>query len=194
MKRFFSACIFCLCVIFASWAEEVKEYFSVGNPIEFMDEKFNLAWSSHPVDVFYIQEYLTKGENFNNYTKMFTVNIVFCDQSPEQALRDKIIELDKRKKFDPVTRYQLSKTDDDWFLTFLVSDADTTKGTGVSLVEADVHCYRTMTIDGKNAIVLLFYSARAYGDDMEKFLKAMKDNAEKWQDAIHKMNFVPEFK
>lgn len=54
-------------------AQSVTEYFDAGNPIKYGDTEFSLAWSSHPQDNYYIQEYLPEGETFDNFKQMFSV-------------------------------------------------------------------------------------------------------------------------
>ena len=52
-------------------------------------------------------------------------------------------------------------------LEFIVSDSSNGK---LNCVEVDIHYYRQLTIQGKKASVLCFYSARAYNDDILPFM------------------------
>lgn len=45
----------------------------------------------------------------------------------------------------------------------------------MNTVEVDVHYYRQMTINGKKASVLCFYSGRAYGDDILPFIQSIPE-------------------
>lgn len=154
-------------------AQSVTEYFSVGDPITFCGTDFVLAWSAHPQEIYYVQEYLPQGDSFENYTKMLTVSIVFWDRTPEQAVNDKIAELEQRKQTDPVTNYIVCEKEGQYMLDFIVSDAKDNK---ISLVEQDLHLYKQVTINGRKACVLTFYSARAYGDDIYPFIQSIPAN------------------
>lgn len=52
------------------FSQETIDYLNVGKTIKFEEQEFNLAWSSHPADNYYIQEWLPKGENFDSYSKI----------------------------------------------------------------------------------------------------------------------------
>ena len=71
------ALISCLTV----FSQEAIDYLNVGKTLKFGKQKYSLAWSSHPADNYYIQEWLPKGENFDNYSQMFTPLIRRTDPS-----------------------------------------------------------------------------------------------------------------
>ncbi|MCM1110352.1 MAG: hypothetical protein NC336_04030 [Clostridium sp.] len=152
--------------------QSVTEYFNAGNPIEFCDTKFYLAWSDHPRDIYYVQEYLPKGETLDHFNQMFTVNVVFWDRTPAEAVQKKIAELEERKKTDPVINYMSFNNEEEteYILDFVVSD---TKGEEIHTVEFNVYHYKQMTIDGRKAMILEFYSARAYDDDITAFFQTL---------------------
>lgn len=189
MKVILSIIITLVCCVSLS-AQSVKEYFSVGNPIEYCGTEFYLAWSVHPQDNYFVQEYLPEGESFDNYNQMFTVNVLFLDITPLDAIKAKIAELEERKQTDPLTNYVVAENDGEYILEFMVSDSN--KGE-INTVEADVHYYKPMTINGKKASVLFFYSCRGYGDDIMPFIQSIPDRRNAWYTGMSNFKSTPEF-
>lgn len=191
MKNLITAMLAMFLFFFSASAETPHEYFSVGNPIKYCGEKYYFGWSAHPNDIYYLQEYLPKGETFERYNKMFTVSVIFWDREPLDVVNAKIAELEERKKTDIVTNYLVAENNGEYILEFIVSD-----GTPEALdcVEVDVHYYRQMTIDGKKASVLLFYSERAYGDDIIPFMKSIPDKRAQWYESMFELNLTPKMK
>lgn len=174
----------------STFAQSVTEYFSVGNPINYCGTDFFLAWSSHPQENYYFQEYLPKGETLENYNQMFTASVVFWDRTPLEAVTAKVFELEQRKKTDPVTNYMVSEKDGEYVLEFIVSDSN---NGDINTVELDIHHYKQMTVDGRNASVVGFYSCRAYGNDITSFLKSIPDKRDAWYEGMLKLNLDPKF-
>lgn len=191
MKRL--ACLFgmIMALVIPALAEKPQEFFSAGNPIKYCGEKYYLAWSDHPQDIYYCQEYLPKGESLEKYNSMFTVSVIFWDREPLDAIKAKIAELEERKKTDKITNYVLAENDGEYMLEFIVSDSSNGK---LNCVEVDIHYYRQLTIQGKKASVLCFYSARAYNDDILPFMESIPAHREKWYEAMVKLNITPKFK
>lgn len=175
---------------FAAVAEEPVEYFSVGNPVRFDNTDFYLAWSSHPQENYYIQEYLPKGETLEHYNRMYTVSVHFSPLTPLDAVRYKIADLQQRKESDPLTSYSAVENDCDYVLEFLVSDSHDGM---VHILEKDFHHYQQMTIDGREALVLSFYSARAYDNDVVPFMESVFDKRGDWYRALLGLNIRPRF-
>lgn len=175
MKRI-SVTLIVLISCFSVFSQEAIDYLNVGKTVKFEKQKFNLAWSSHPTDHYYIQEWLPKGENFDNYSQMFTVSLLFSeDLTPLIAVQSKAAELDERGKNDKICHYNIFENGDEYILDFLVSE---TEDGLVKIVEHDVHHYKKVTINGKNALQLTFISERSYGDDILPFIQSLKDRRE----------------
>ena len=183
-----------LLITLFSWlsvfAQSATEYFSVGNPINYCGTDYFLAWSSHPQDNYYLQEYLPKGETLEHYNQMFTVSVIFWDRTPLEAVTAIVAELEQRKQTDPVTNYSVAKNGDEYILEFIVGDS---KNDELHTVEVNVHYYKQMTIDGRKASVLGFYSGRAYEDDILPFIKSIPDKRNAWYEGIVKLNLSPKF-
>ncbi|MBQ3605058.1 MAG: hypothetical protein II990_02255 [Muribaculaceae bacterium] len=168
------------------------KYFDMGKSIKFCDTEYKFAWSTHPYDFYYLQEYLPDGETFDNYTQMFTVGVIFygdASYNSEFALQAKIEELEKRKKTDRVCRYIVAENNGEYILDFIVSDSKNDK---LNFVEADIHYYKDVTINGIKANILYFYSRRAYGDDIIPFMKSIPSLRSEWYENITKLP-LPKF-
>lgn len=176
-------------------SETITRYFDVGNPIKFGGDKYYFAWSSRPYDFYMLQEYLPKGQSFEDYTKMFTVSVMFTGDSPmtsADAMKYKVAELEEIKKSDPVCNYIVSENDGEYIVDFIVSNSND-KGE-LEFVEVDIHYYRDIVIKGMKATYLLFYSCRAYGDDIMPFLESIPSKREQWYKDITELDILPEFK
>ena len=107
----------------------------------------------------------------------------------EVAVQAKINELEERKKTDKVCRYIIAKNDGEYIVDFIVSDSKDEK---LNFVEADIHYYKDVTINGIKANVLYFYSRRAYGDDIIPFMKSIPSLRNEWYENITKLP-LPKF-
>ncbi len=190
VKRFLLSAAFVISWIRPALAEVPERYFDAGDPIEFCNDTFYFAWSAHPRDIYYLQEYLPEGESFDSYTRMFTVGVIFWDRTPAEAVRAKIAELENCKRTDPVCRYLVAEKDGEYILDFIVGDG---RNGVLDLVEADVHYYRQVTVDGKKASLLCFYSCRAYGEDILPFMKTIPDLRNEWYRGMSELDIVPKF-
>lgn len=189
MKTFLSL-IISLVSCLGMYAQSATEYFSVGNPIKFCGTKFSLAWSANPQKNYFIQEYLPQGETLEHYNQMFTVSVVFWDRTPLEAVQAKVAELEQRKKSDPITNYVVAENNGEHILEFIVSDSN---NGNVNTVEVNIHYYKQITINGRKASVLEFYSTRAYGDDITEFIQSIPDKRNSWYEGMIKLKLNPKF-
>lgn len=189
MKAIFTLIISLMCTI-GLYAQTVTEYFNVGNPIKFCGTDFSLVWRARPQENYFVQEYLPEGESLDHYNQMFTVGVIFWDRTPLEAVKAKIAELEQRKKSDPVTNYMVAENNGEYILEFIVSDSN---NGNMNTVEVDVHYYKQMTIDGRNASVLSFYSSRAYGDDIMPFIQSIPEKRSAWYEGMINLKLNPRF-
>jgi len=178
-----------------STGETVTTYFDVGNPIKFGGEDYYLAWSSRPYEFYMLQEYLPMGETFDSYTQMFTVSVMFVGDAPfdsSKAVEFKIAELEEMKKTDPVCNYLVAENNGEYILDFIVSKSD--DDGNLEFVEVDIHYYQDIEVNGIKANYLLFYSCRAYGDDIKPFMASIPGQREKWYKDITELGIRPKFK
>lgn len=171
--------------------EKAVDYLGAKGPVEFCGQKFYLAWSSHPAEIYYLQEYLPKGESLERYNEMLSISVLIWDKTPREAAYAKAEELEERKKTDKVCRYMVAENDGEYIVDFIVSDGN---GETLDCVEADVHHYRQITVNSRKATLLTFYSRRAYGDDILPFMQTIPTLRPQWYDALSHLDIKPHIK
>ena len=177
MKRLFS--ILSLLSIM-TWgtlkAQNVEDVLDV-KTLNFQGVDYQLGWSAHNSSQC-IQEYFPKGQVPESYTDMFTISVftnIVDGVTPTMAVAAKEAELEARKE----------KTKDVWNWSVMTNEETNEacidfvccsgKDGKLDVVEFDVHRYRMIQVDGKPALQLLFYSHRAYGDDITEMMNNLKD-------------------
>lgn len=55
---------------------QIANYLQVSGPLSFNGKSFQLAWSSHPAENFYKQEYLVKGDNPDRFNQMIMIDVI----------------------------------------------------------------------------------------------------------------------
>lgn len=152
------------------------DYLNVGDSISYGDETYYLGWSANPSEGYYLQEYFPKGEVAEHYNQMVTISVHYMEGlTPEIASDAKVNELEQRKKTDACCNYKTYENGNDRMIDFLVSAPNPQNPELLSIVEFDIHLYKQVEIKGKQALQLLFYSKRAYGDDIMPFLQGLSD-------------------
>lgn len=157
-------------------AQNVEDVLDVKS-LNFQGVEYQLGWSAHN-SVQCIQEYFPKGQVPESYTDMFTISVftnIDSKVTPEIAAAAKEAELKARKE----------KTKDVWNWAVMTNDETNEacidficcsgKNDELDVVEFDVQRYRMIQVDGKPALQLLFYSHRAYGDDITGMMNNLKD-------------------
>jgi hypothetical protein len=141
----------------------------VAGPLKFGNIAFNLSWSEKANDNYYIQEYLPNGENAANFNQMLTIHLFTVEITAEQAVEQKIKELDIRKKNDPACEYHMTKSSDgkEYLLDFVLSE----KGNSdAAIVEFNIYRFKQINLDdNRNGIFVYAYSKRAYGNKSMHF-------------------------
>lgn len=148
----------------------------VKGPLEFNKTNFNLAWTDHPNDNYYIQEYLPIGEKTDRFNQMLTIHLFDTDINVEEAVEQKVKELNARKITDPICNFQITESPDgkEIIVDFLLGESKDDK---MTIVEFNVYHYKRIEVaKNKKALVVYAYSKRSYGDDITNFLKALKDD------------------
>lgn len=155
-----------------SYAQTVKEFFVADNPIIFDNTQFYLGWSANPKKGYFLHEYFPKGETPEHFNKMFTVNVVETRITAKDAAVAKVNELTKRKETDDICNYKVYENGDEYLVDFLVSDMANGQ---LTTVEWNIHYYKDIEIDGKHYSQLVFFSQRAYGDDIIPFIQSLSE-------------------
>ncbi|MBC5775079.1 hypothetical protein H8S95_13460 [Pontibacter sp. KCTC 32443] len=147
---------------------------SVKGPLKFNKSKFELAWTDKPNDIYYIQEYLPKGEKLENFNQMLTIHLFATDLEAEQAVAQKVKELAKRKQTDELCNYQVNESANgkEFIVDFILSEKKNDK---IAIAEFNVYRYKQIEVGaGQKAILVYAYSKRSYGDAIIPFLKNLK--------------------
>ena len=84
----------------------------------------------------------------------------------------------------------VAENNGEYILEFIVGDSSDGK---MNIVEVDVHYYKQMTINGRNASVLSFYSGRAYGDDIMQFIQSIPQKRNAWYEGMSNLKLNPKF-
>ena len=174
MKKLFSILSLISIMTFGTLkAQNVEDVLDVKS-FNFQGTDYHLGWGAHNSQQC-IQEYFPKGQVPESYTDMFTISVftnIDSKVTPEIAAAAKEAELAARKeKTKDVLGWDVMVNDDinEACIDF-VCVAE--KNNEVEVLEYDAHRYRMIQVDGKPALQLLFYSKRAYREDITK----MKDN------------------
>lgn len=150
------------------------EYLGVAGQISFDKTSYNLAWTSHPTDNYYKQEYLAKGNTIEKFKKLILLEIITGETKLKDVVATKIAELKKMKASNSVVNYETFEKDGEVMLDFLVSE-NTPDGKYLSIVERNVYRYKSVVDkNGQKGVLLFGVSERAYGDDIDKFFPNLK--------------------
>lgn len=84
----------------------------------------------------------------------------------------------------------VAENNGEYILEFIVGDSSDGE---MNIVEVDVHYYKQMTIDCRSAVVLSFYSGRAYGDDILPFVQSIPEKRNAWYMGMSNLKLIPKF-
>ncbi len=190
-SRFFLMVLMITCFSFGSFGQEKSpvDYLGVPGPLSFDAKAYQLAWSAHPSENYYKQEYVVKGDNVAKYQSMMLLEVAIADATIKDIVSDKIAELKRMKTSNPVVNYEMFEKNGEYILDFLLS-ANSPDGKTIHILERNVYRYKAYTgKDGKKGVVLFAISTRAYGEESDKFLLNLKATRSKLVNAIAKFSF-----
>lgn len=181
---------FCCFTMMSFTMNDIIDYLSTGSELSFNNEKYNLAWSSHPNATYFKQEYLRKSDKLEKYEKMILVEAIKTTLNPEKASQMKINELTNLKKINPIVNFKQvqSSNQNDKIISFTIS--------GGNILEWNVYKYQQQQIENENMVILYAYSYRNYvstKEDVTKFMDYVKNNENKMIETITKTN-IPKVK
>ena len=163
--------------------DKVTDYFNIPGPIKIDNKTYNLAWSSHPNENYYKQEYLGSNEKIEKYNTLIVIDFVKGDFKLEDAVDLKVNELEKMKASNPIINYKTYENNGEYILDFLITE-NSKDGKEILIAERNVYRYKLIA-DGKNKGVLLFgISERGYQENIEQFFSNLKDNTSKLVEII----------
>lgn len=181
---------FCCFTMMSFTRKDIIDYLSVGSELSFNNEKYDLAWSSHPNATYFKQEYLRKSDKLEKYEKMLMVEAIKTTLNPEKASQMKINELTNLKRTNPIVNFKQvqSSNQNDKIISFTIS--------GGNILEWNVYRYQQQQIENENMIILYAYSYRNYvstKEEVTKFMDYVKNNENKMIETITKTN-IPKVK
>ena len=153
----------------------LKEYLGIPGPITINKTSYKLAWTSHPSGNYYKQEYLPAQEKPERFLHMVMVEVLTGDATPEQLASAKMDELKQLKLSNPMINYDIFKKNGEILLDFLISQ-NSADGMKVEILERNVYRYKSFRAEGKKGVMLFAASERAYGNEADAFLLALKKN------------------
>ena len=190
MKKLFSILSLISIMTFGTLkAQNVEDVLDVKS-FNFQGTEYHLGWGAHNSQQC-IQEYFPKGQVPESYTDMFTISVftnIDSKVTPEIAAAAKEAELAARKeKTKDVLGWDVMVNDDinEACIDFVCV---TEKNNEVEVLEYDAHRYRMIQVDGKPALQLLFYSKRAYREDVTKMKDSLKETRQKVLNDITNFN------
>ncbi|MEP7236339.1 MAG: hypothetical protein ABI685_00675 [Ferruginibacter sp.] len=155
-------------------SKTVTEYLNVPGPITINNESFSLAWSSHPSATYYKQEYIGAKDKLEHFKKMVLVEVLTGNAKAADLAQTKIAELKQMKLTNPIVNYEVFQKNGEYILDFLLSE-NTPDGKKINILERNVYRYKEVTDkNGKKAVMLFGASERAYGNDADTYLSALK--------------------
>nr|WP_295867610.1 hypothetical protein [uncultured Chitinophaga sp.] len=178
-----------LSMVFALWITGVMaqtkatDYLNVPGPLHLNDASFQLAWSAHPNNNYYKQEYLVAGETLEKFHALMTIDFLQGNYEVVALVNQKVEELKKMQVTNPLVNYNVYEKDQQYILDFLISQ-NTADGKAIAVVERNVYRYQQNTHPQQPGIALLAASERAYGADIEAFLKKLKADKMKLINAV----------
>lgn len=156
----------------------------VKGPLQFNKSKYELVWSDKPNDKYLIQEYLPKGEMVDRFNQMLTLHLFITPMSIQEAVQQKVTELEQRKKTDPVCNYVVNESPDgkEFMIDCMFGESKADK---MTVVEFNVYRFKQIDLGSdKKGIIIYAYSKRSYGDDIAKFLKSLKNTRTEYLNAM----------
>ena len=110
-------------IAFVQKNKTATDYLNVPGPLLFQNKAFNLNWISHPSVNFYKQEYLTKGEDANQYKMMLMIDVIAGETNPKNIVSAKVTDLKQMKAGNPMVNYEIIKNPKigEYLLDFLLT-------------------------------------------------------------------------
>lgn len=143
---------------------------AVGAPGPFVleGESFELAWTSHPTETFYKQEYVPAGQSVEAYEQMFMVDVLTNGTSVRDAAGTMVDGLKQRKASDPVVNFALIENEatGEIILDFVLSDSSS----GTVIVEWNAYRYVPL----EDGVAMFGISRRGYDEGASELLRGMK--------------------
>ncbi|MGN7820556.1 hypothetical protein ACTJJB_10510 [Chitinophaga sp. 22536] len=182
-KSIFLSLLLALGAACAMAQAKVDDYLNIPGPLQLNNAAYRLAWSAHPNNNYYKQEYLVPGETLEKFNSLVTIDFLKGDFRPADLAGQKVEELKKLKATNPLVNYNVYEKDQQYILDFLISQSSA-DGKQLLIVERNVYRYERNANPAQPGILLLCASQRAYGNGIEPFLQKLKADKMKLVKAV----------
>ncbi|TQD34020.1 hypothetical protein [Haloflavibacter putidus] len=156
-------------------SQNVENYLEADKTIKFDNQNYNLVWSSHPNEVYYKQEYLTKEQTLEKFKSMVTIDFLKGEFKVKDLVNQKIQELENAKKSNPIINYTVLEKDGETIIDFLMS-VSSKDGKKLLVVERNIYRYTNIETEKTKGVLLFSVSERAYENEIGEFFENLKKN------------------
>ena len=154
-------------------SQNVENYLETEKTIKFDNQNYDLVWSSHPNEVYYKQEYLTKEQTDEKFKSMVTIDFLKGEFKVKDLVNQKIQELEKAKKSNPIVNFTVLEKDGETIIDFLMS-VSSKDGKKLLIVERNIYRYTNIETDNTKGLLLFSVSKRAYENEIGQFFENLK--------------------
>ena len=154
-------------------SQNVENYLETEKTIKFDNQNYDLVWSSHPNEVYYKQEYLTKEQTVEKFKSMVTIDFLKGEYKVKDLVNQKIQELEKAKKSNPIVNFTVLEKDGETIIDFLMS-VSSKDGKKLLIVERNIYRYTNIETDNTKGLLLFSVSKRAYENEIGQFFENLK--------------------
>ena len=162
---------------------KVTEYLNIPGPITIDAKTYHLIWSSHPNDNYYKQEYLASNDHIEKYNTLIMIDFVKGNFKLEDAINQKISELEKLKQSNPVINYKTYENNGEYILDFIISK-NSDDGKEILIAERNVYRYKLISDKNNSGVLLFGVSERGYKENIDQFFKNLQKNSAKTIEAV----------
>ena len=157
------------------FSQNVENYLQTEKTLQFDTKNYDLVWSSHPTEVYYKQEYLTKEQTLEKFKSMITIDFLKGNFKVKDLVNRKIQELENAKKSNPIINYTILEKEGEIIIDFLMS-VSSKDGKELLIVERNIYRYLNVNTEKTKGLVLFSVSKRAYKNEIEEFFKELKED------------------
>ena len=154
-------------------SQNVENYLETEKIIKFDNQNYDLVWSSHPNEVYYKQEYLTKEQTLEKFKSMVTIDFLKGEFKVKDLVNQKIQELEKAKKSNPIVNFTVLEKDGETIIDFLMS-VSSKDGKKLLIVERNIYRYTKIETENTKGLLLFSVSKRAYENEIGEFFENLK--------------------
>ena len=154
-------------------SQNVENYLETEKIIKFDNQNYDLVWSSHPNEVYYKQEYLTKEQTLEKFKSMVTIDFLKGEFKIKDLVNQKIQELEKAKKSNPIVNFTVLEKDGETIIDFLMS-VSSKNGKKLLIVERNIYRYTNIETGNTKGLLLFSVSKRAYENEIGEFFENLK--------------------